>query len=419
MKRFLLMVLICAMLFSACAYEETEPTEEEYIEITEDVIPDNQPNSTEKPPIDVPKIEGLTNAFMMGADVSSLVALEKSGRVFYDEDGMEQNAIEILSQSGLNYIRVRVWNNPFDENGKGYGGGNCTISTAIELGKKAAQCGMGLFVDFHYSDFWADPGKQQAPKAWQGKSLEEKETAIYNYTLWSLSKIKQNGIKVGMVQVGNETTNGFCGETGKEEIYRLMCSAAKAIRDSDKDILIAVHYTNPENGNYADYANDLKNYGMDYDVFATSYYPEYHGTVANLKEQLTAVHNISGKKVLIAETAWAYDSNEEGAYAHSVQGQADLITDCVRLMVEMGDAGLGVFYWEPAWIDVPGDNWEDMHMLREYYGAGWASSYAGSYDPEDAGKYYGGTACIPTALFDPEGYPLDSIKTFYYLRYGA
>lgn len=419
MKRFLLAIMVCVMIFSACTHEEAEPTEEEIMEVTQDVTPDTQPDSLEKPPIDVPKIEGLTDDFMMGADVSSLVALENSGRAFYGDDGMEQSVVEILSQSGFNYIRVRVWNNPFDENGKGYGGGNCTISTAIELGKRAAQYGMGLFVDFHYSDFWADPGKQQAPKAWQGKSLEEKEKAIYDYTIWSLSKIKQNGIKIGMVQVGNETTNGFCGETSKDGMYRLLKSAAKAVRDSDSDIMIAVHYTNPERENYAQYANDLKDYGVDYDVFATSYYPEYHGTVANLKEQLTAVHNISGKKVLIAETSWAYESNQEGAYPHSVQGQADAITDCVRLMAEMGDIGLGVFYWEPAWIDVPGDDWEEIHMLREFHGAGWASSYAASYDPDDAGKFYGGTACIPTALFDPEGYPLESLKTFYYLRYGT
>lgn len=242
------------------------------------------------------KIEGLSDDFMLGVDISSIISLETSGRKFYDFDGKEQDIFKTLSESGVNYIRVRVWNNPFNENGNGYGGGNCTVDTAIEIGKRAKEYGMGLFVDFHYSDFWADPGKQQAPKAWENETIEEKEKAIYSYTVESLEDIKENGVKVGMVQIGNETTGGICGEFEKENIYRLMKSAAKAVRTHDSNIKIAVHYTNPEKQVYSYFAEDLKNYGMDYDIFATSYYPEYHGTIDNLKNELTKVHNITGKK---------------------------------------------------------------------------------------------------------------------------
>ena len=139
-----------------------------------------------------------------------------------------------------------MWNNPFDENGDGYGGGNCTIDTAIEIGKHAMQYGMGLYVDFHYSDFWADPAKQKVPKAWENMTIDEKTKAIYSYTEESLAVLKENGIKVGMIQIGNETTGGICGEFEKVNIYKLMKSAAKAVRDNDKDIQIAVHFTNPE-----------------------------------------------------------------------------------------------------------------------------------------------------------------------------
>ena len=147
----------------------------------------------------------------MGADVSSLISLEDSGVVFHGFDGAEQDMLKTLSEAGVNYIRVRVWNDPFDADGHGYGGGNCDINTAIALGKRAAQYGMGLLVDFHYSDFWADPSKQQAPKAWEDMDMEEKTTAIYDYTVQSLQALEQAGVKVGMVQIGNETTNGFCG----------------------------------------------------------------------------------------------------------------------------------------------------------------------------------------------------------------
>ena len=229
--------------------------------------------------ISVPKIDGLSEDFITGADISSLLSLEASGRVFYDFNGRKQDLLKTLSESGVNYIRVRIWNNPFDENGNGYGGGNCTVDTAIKLGKRAAEYGMGLLVDFHYSDFWADPGKQQAPKAWQNMTFSEKSTAVYNFTVESIQAIQKSGVKIGMVQVGNETTGGFCGESEKNKRYPLMKTAAKAVRDTDSKILIATHFTNPEKKEYLSFAEDLKNYSVDYDIFSTSFYPEFHGTV--------------------------------------------------------------------------------------------------------------------------------------------
>ncbi len=411
-KRFFPIIVVLVLVLSICACSNGKKKEN----VNSDVNNDKQNNSVG---IVVDKIEGISDDFMMGVDISSLLSLEASGRVFYGFDGKEQDIFKTLSESGVNYIRVRVWNNPFDENGNGYGGGNCTVDTAIELGKRAAEYNMGLLVNFHYSDFWADPGKQQAPKAWEGMTIEEKTDAIYEFTVESINKIQASGIQIGMVQVGNETTGGICGETTEENMYTLMKSAAKAVRDTNGNILIAVHYTNPERKVYGDYADDLKNYGVDYDVFATSYYPEYHGTLDNLKEQLAEVHSISGKKVMIAETSWAYSSNNIGAYKRNVQGQADEISACIKAMTELGDYAIGVFYWEPAWIDVPGQNEQEKYNKRETYGAGWASSYAGAYDPNDAGKYYGATGCIPTSLFDPEGHPLESLKTFKYVRSGS
>ena len=368
--------------------------------------------------VSVARVDALSEDFITGADVSSLLSLEASGRVFYGFDGRPQDLMKTLSESGVNYIRVRVWNDPFDENGNGYGGGNCTVDTAVTLGKRAAAYGMKLLVDFHYSDFWADPGKQQAPKAWQNMTLAQKSTAVYNYTTESLRKIQNNGVTVGMVQVGNETTNGFCGETEPERRYALMRTAAKAVRDTDASILIATHFTNPERKLYSDFARDLQTYGVDYDIFSSSFYPEYHGAVYNLKEQLEAVHRLTGKKVMIAETSWAYTSDIIGAYKRSVQGQADEIADCIKAMADLGDYAVGMFYWEPAWIDVPGDTEQERAATREACGAGWASSYAGAYDPVDAGQYYGATACVPTSLFTPDGHPLDSLKTFLYARQG-
>ena len=211
-----------------------------------------------------------------------------------------------------------------------------------------------------------------------------------------------------------------------------MREAAKAVRNTDSNILIAVHYTNPEKGYFTGYAEKLSQYQVDYDVFSTSYYPYWHGTIENLKTQLQSVARQYSKKVMVAETSWAYTAQnlddhhnsvgqneaENGPYPFSVQGQATELAEVIGAVASLGEAGLGVFYWEPAWIPVPGNNRAERLEKWERYGSGWASSFAGSYDPDDAGKYYGGSACDNQALFDKDGHPLESLMTFTYVRTG-
>ena len=203
----------------------------------------------------VEKVDNLPDDFIFGMDASCVPALEASGVKYYDYDGNEADVFETLAKSGINYIRVRVWNDPYDENGNGYGGGNCDIDTAIEIGKRATKYGMKLLVDFHYSDFWADPGKQMVPKAWKGMDVDTKAQALYEYTKDSLKKLKKAKVDVGMVQIGNETNGAMCGEKLWTDICKLMSEGCKATREVFPDALIAVHFANPEKvTNYADYA---------------------------------------------------------------------------------------------------------------------------------------------------------------------
>ena len=174
-------------------------------------------NSTNQKPVSsdtlyVEKVENLPEDFIFGMDASQVPALEAAGVTYYDYNGQEADVFETLAKSGINYIRVRVWVDPFDGAGNGYGGGNCNIDTAVEIGKRATKYGMKLLVNFHYSDFWADPGKQMAPKAWQGMDIETKAEALYQYTAESLNKLKEAQVDVGMVQIGNETNGALCGE---------------------------------------------------------------------------------------------------------------------------------------------------------------------------------------------------------------
>ena len=380
----------------------------------------------------VEKVENLDKDFIMGMDASCVPALEASGVKYYNYDGQEQDVFRTLAEAGVNYIRVRVWNDPYDENGNGYGGGNCDIDNCIAIGKRATEYGMKLLVNFHYSDFWADPGKQMAPKAWNRMSTDEKADVLYQYTKESLQKLKEAKVDVGMVQVGNETNGAMCGETKWPNIAKLMSAGSKAVREVFPDALVTVHFANPEKADsYASYANNLDYYGVDYDVFASSYYPYWHGTLENLTQVLTKVNQKFGKKVMVMETSYAYTTEDTdfngntisdgGSIAKShpftVQGQATLVRDVIECVSKI-PGGIGVCYWEGTWITVGRNSWEENSAKWEKYGSGWASSYAAGYDPNDAGKYYGGCAVDNQAMFGADGHPLESLRVFNLVRFG-
>ena len=248
----------------------------------------------------------------------------------------------------------------------------------------------------------------------------------------SLQKLKSAGVDVGMVQVGNETNGALCGEKIWFNIQYLLQAGSRAVREVYPEALVAVHFANPENAeSYASYASKLDYYNVDYDVFASSYYPYWHGTLENLSAVLTNIHDTYGKKVMIMETSYAYTAEDtdfsgntigEGSsvtkdYPYTVQGQANSVRNVIDTVAHV-PGGIGVCYWEGAWITVGTNSWEENHALWEQYGSGWASSYAAVYDPDDAGKYYGGSAVDNQAFFDAQGHPLESLKVFRLMRGG-
>ena len=386
----------------------------------------------------VEKVENLPEDFILGMDASCVPSLERSGVKYYDHDGAEKDVYEILSANGINYIRVRVWNDPFDADGNGYGGGNCDIENAVAIGKRATAAGMKLLVNFHYSDFWADPGKQMVPKAWHGMDIDQKSEALYQYTKDCLQKLVDAGVDVGMVQIGNETNGAMCGEDstklgGWKKIMQLMSAGSKAVREVCPDALVAVHFANPEKvTNFDSYGKNLEYYGVDYDVFASSYYPFWHGTLENLSEVLSKIAETYDKKVMVAETSYAFTAADtdfngntigEGGgivkdYPFTQQGQANLVRNVIDTVANKTTNGIGVFYWEGTWISVGTNSWEENSALWEQHGSGWASSYAAEYDPDDAGQWYGGCAVDNQAFFDAEGKALESLKVFSLVREG-
>lgn len=398
--------------------------------------------------IRVDKINGLSDDFIGGVDVSSYVAEKNSGVKYYDFEGNElddQGFFDLLHDCGVNYVRIRIWNDPYDASGNGYGGGNNDVDTAVEIGRWATQAGMKVLIDFHYSDFWTDPGKQYTPKAWEKMTLTDKAAALSAFTEESLNALLDAGVDVGMVQVGNETNARFCGESDWDSICTLFSAGSRAVRKAaekcSREILVALHFADPQNGQYAGYAKELRDHNVDYDVFASSYYPFFHGTTDNLTNVLKNIADTYNKKVMVAETSWAttledgdgHDNqirkgtNDTRHYDFSVYGQATEVRTVMQAVADVGDAGIGVFYWEPAWIpvnvyDKGADNAEEILAANrsawEEYGAGWASSYAGEYQT-DAATWYGGSAMDNQAMFDFYGHPLESLKVFSYVRTGT
>lgn len=400
--------------------------------------------------INVEKVNGLTSDFIGGVDISSYRALKDSGVKYYDFEGNELDDagfFKLLKDSGINYVRIRVWNNPYDASGNGYGGGNNDLLKAVDMGKLATDAGMRVLIDFHYSDFWADPAKQKAPKAWADMTIAEKTAAVKDYTMNSLNTLLDAGVDVGMVQVGNETNNGIAGESewsdGMLAVFAAGCDAVHATADKNNHPIKAVlHFANPESGNYQTYAAKLAEAKVNYDVFASSYYPYWHGTLGNLQTQLDTIATTYQKEVMVAETSWATGLEDSDGHANTVRegnndagmdydfsiyGQAKELREVINTIANTTN-GIGVFYWEPAWLPVAvydQDATDAEAVLAsnraawEKYGSGWAASYAGEYDAKDAGKWYGGSAIDNQALFDASGHPLETLKIFQYVQTGA
>lgn len=398
--------------------------------------------------ITVAKVKDLSSDFIMGMDISSVITEFNSGVVYKDYDGNVIDNVtdfcKFLSANGITHIRVRVWNDPYDSKGNGYGGGNNDVATAKKIADACRAAGINMLVDFHCSDFWADPSKQMVPKAWEGYTVDQKAEAVEKFINESLQTIDPTKDVVDMVQVGNETTGSFIGEKNVADMCKLFSAGSNGVKTYNKDVKVVIHVESPQKSTLTKWSDNLANYDVDYDILGTSYYPYWHGTLANLEEQIKYVQTEHNKDAMVVETSYAYTlddsdgsantvregNNDDAADAtepFTVQGQATYIRNLINAVNEAG--GLGVFYWEPAWITV-GDTtglseedaaarYEENKKIWEKYGSGWASSYGGEYDPKDAGQWYGGSAVDNQAMFYPDGTATAGLKVWNYVKTGA
>lgn len=351
--------------------------------------------------------------FIKGMDLSSLKEVEECGGKFYDK-GIEQNAIDILQSYGMNSVRLRLWNNPYTEDGKPYGAGSNDLKVTIELAKRCIAHNMGFLLDFHYSDFWADPGKQYVPKAWQKFSVEEIEKAVYDYTVEVLQALKLEGAYPTMIQIGNEVSNGLLWPMGKtpnyDNIARFINAGIRAVRSLDQEIPIMIHLDNGGNNKlYREWFDHFMEKGDDFQIIGLSYYPFWHGSLDDLSKNMNDIATRYGKELIIAEVSMGHTLEDYASYEKldscerkgmatkgnllenldypmTKEGQRNFMEDVMnRLRAVPNNLGKGFYYWEPAWIPVPGSSWankEGMDYVKEpgLCGNEWANQALFDYD---------------------------------------
>ena len=225
--------------------------------------------------VTVKPIEGMTEDMIRGVDIGSYQSLINAGVKFYDFDGNEAPIYKVLKDAGVNWIRLRVWNDPYDVNNNTYAGGDCSEANVVQMAKDASKYGLKVLLDFHYSDFWADPAKQPLPKAWEDQTGDSLAKSVYNYTSKVLTDLKNAGVDVGMVQVGNEITNGVFGiysnrDRGESylniwgnkekaaQISRYLNAGSKAVRDVLPDAKVAIQLETPNVPKYTNIMNALR-----------------------------------------------------------------------------------------------------------------------------------------------------------------
>ena len=285
--------------------------------------------------------------FWLGGDISGTTADEARGHFTMNRDSVRVETTQLMKDYGMNATRLRVWVDPKD--------GFCSPEDVLKMAKRSQTLGMPVMVDFHYSDWWADPGKQNPPKAWLGMNLEQTEKALAGHTRATLKLLKDNGIDVKWVQVGNETTHGFLWPMGKfeenlEQYASLTKAGVKAVREVYPDAQVIIHLDNGFDQKLYDTVFDsLKANGVEWDVIGMSVYPSWameggheESEIMTLVDSIANIRHLKkkyGTDVMIVET---------GVDARNPEPGRQFIAALIKAAKELTDgACTGVFYWAP------------------------------------------------------------------------
>jgi arabinogalactan endo-1,4-beta-galactosidase len=283
--------------------------------------------------------------FVRGADIGWLDQMEATGYKFYDSTGIQKNCLQILKDKGINMARFRVWVNPSNDKTNGH----CSKNEVVKMALRAQAMGMRVMIDFHYSDSWADPGKQTKPAAWVSHTFSQLLTDVYNHTFEVLDTLKKSGVTPAWAQIGNEIAGGMLWPDGSSgnwpQLSQLLNKGFDAARAVDSSIKVVIHLeSGSDNSKCRWFFDNAKAKGVKYDIIGLSYYPywigsDYTVTINSLGNNLNDMVSRYGKEVMVVEVGGDYTK---------VQNTYDLLVAVIgKLKAVPGNKGLGVIYWEP------------------------------------------------------------------------
>lgn len=321
--------------------------------------------------------------FVMGGDLGMIHEVESLGGSF-SRDGVTGDPIRIMGDAGMNLARLRLWVDPYTVAGEPYGGGTNDLATTIATAQRAKAAGMDILLDFHLSDWWADPGTQTVPKAWRGLAYPQLVSTVRAYTEDVIDAMRAAGVRPDMVQMGNEIPGGILWDHGRvgngvsdftqlAGLLKAGIAGVEAALRGGEDIEIVLHLDHGgDNALYRWWFDAIAAQGVPFDIIGLSYYPFWHGTMGQLAANLNDISARYGKDVLIVETAYGWTLGDAdglgnsfytaeaaaGGYPATVAGQTAFLRDLRDIVRAVPDGrGRGLIWWEPGWLPVPGANW--------------------------------------------------------------
>lgn len=319
-----------------------------------------------------------------GGDLSFVPEIETTSTIFYNTAGTSGDALTILKQSGMNMVRLRLWHTPANA--------NSSLAQVEAFAQRIKAAGLQWWLDFHYSDWWADPGKQTIPAAWQSLSFNVLADSVYAYTFRVMNSLKAKNILPAIVQIGNETNSGMLWDKGKvggsfdtnwPNYATLIKKGIDAVKAVDPSVKTMLHFAGTNGASW--FFNNIQTQGVNYDIMGISYYHWWHGrNLTELQSDLTALANTFNKDIFIAETAYPftlmwndmtnniYSSANPllSGYDATPEGQFKFLTDLRTVIHNIpNNHGLGFCYWAPEWVAFRGSSatngspWENLAVF--------------------------------------------------------
>lgn len=313
----------------------------------------------------IPNSKCYSQEYIIGADLSFMKQAEESGYKF-KENGTSITGLQLFKDHGYGWIRLRIFHTPKELPND--------LKYTIDLAKEAKKMGYKFLLDFHYSDTWADPGKQYLPAAWEGKSHKELVDSVFNYTRNTIIALIKAGVTPDMVQIGNEIISGMMWPDGKlpenwKNLAELVQAGINGVNEGCGNLArpkIMIHIDQGGNKEKTKYFFDnLLSYGVEFDVIGQSFYPWWHGSLLNLRENMIFMAKEYKKPIILVEVAYCYEPTEyltkNPPFPESPKGQKQFLEEVNRIVLDTPDnLGAGIFWWEPATMNMRGISTRDF-----------------------------------------------------------